>query len=822
MHQATRGGNISRSYPTPVAPSIAGTHTLSTDLGPGFDGQARHSLWSPHVRYPAPQLNVLFKNKKHYQPVRAHTAADPESVGSNRGSTKTQRIIHRFRDMTRPASKLMRPRGMRYPAIQPVMNHPLSPPSPVIPHDWGSQQLPTKKLHEQPIWSHMSDKQRVLTVERTAAAKIYLETYYKEVLGDGPTPREVRLARFQRNMDQQGTHPEQWKKEACRKLYLKTETDYLRKQRNAKAHSCRSTTSDPGIIRGSELENLETLQILGKGSFGVVKLVWDHSCRQIYAMKVIRKSDMIRSCQEGHLRAERDFLAASENSQWRVLNSSPVLTCIRIVSLISSFQDPTNLYLLMDYMPGGDFLGLLIRENTLTETRTLFYIAEMILCVEEAHKLGCIHRDVKPDNFLIGADGHLKISDFGLAFDDHWSHDTSYYKWHRQWLLSLMGVRLDGDREDRRAARSGGHPRRRSSQAGSSKHTPPPDIIQSSTSFVPPTVPGVLKNHPPMVDTLLEWRTAATSRSYARSVVGTSQYMAPEVVMGDRYDGRCDWWSIGIILYECLYGYTPFLSDKGRHYTKQNILNYQKTLVFPVDGVQVSRTCQHLIRDLLQDKKDRLSSPKYRVQDDRRARQQLLGRPETPRNYVFQNDATEIKAHPWFRGVPWERLRSVQPEWVPDIKSFADAHYFEDDEPISDWSDSVDSDTGEESDNRAELDYEFLQFGFEHDIRALVNDFIARPYDSTKLKRFDRDVDDRSELEDVEKEYLKWYARRAGQKERKRPRDKLLRDPWVKDEVLQMRKQTAFLGYSWRCKSPLHRQSVIENIAANPRGTVTG
>ncbi|KAL0781081.1 hypothetical protein CaCOL14_002416 [Colletotrichum acutatum] len=283
------------------------------------------------------------------------------------------------------------------------------------------------------------------------------------------------------------------------------------------------------MSRGSDLENLETLQILGKGSFGVVKLVWDRCRRQVFAMKVIRKSDMIRSCQEGHLRAERDFLAASENSDW-------------VVPLISSFQDPVNLYLLMDYMPGGDFLGLLIRENILTESRTRFYIAEMILCVEEAHRLGCIHRDVKPDNFLIGADGHLKISDFGLAFDDHWSHDTSYYKWQRQSILALTGVTLDGDGEDQKAARDGGQARQRSSREGSSKHYPPSELLRTKFDGLecPFNVVETNADEIVKVDQLLSWRTAETRRSSARSIVGTSQYMAPEVVMGEKYDGRCD------------------------------------------------------------------------------------------------------------------------------------------------------------------------------------------------------------------------------------------------------------------------------------------
>lgn len=104
----------------------------------------------------------------------------------------------------------------------------------------------------------------------------------------------------------------------------------------------------------------------------------------------------------------------------------------------------------MEYMPGGDFLGLLIRENILHESVARFYIAEMILAVEEAHRLKFIHRDIKPDNFLISASGHLKISDFGLAFDGHWSHDVSYYSCQRYSLLGTLGIQINGDADDRK------------------------------------------------------------------------------------------------------------------------------------------------------------------------------------------------------------------------------------------------------------------------------------------------------------------------------------------------------------------------------------
>lgn len=234
-------------------------------------------------------------------------------------------------------------------------------------------------------------------------------------------------------------------------------------------------------------------------------------------MKVIRKSEMLRTSQEGHLRAERDFLVASANSRW-------------VVPLIASFQDSQNLYLILEYMVGGDFLGLLFRKGILLESTARWYIAQMILCVEEAHKLLWIHRDVKPDNFLISSSGHLKIADFGLAFDGHWAHDQGYYHNHRYSLIKKLGIQIDGDaidREEEEKAKEG------SKAASSLKSTPMDDM----------------KDDAPTVG-LLGWRDKHQTRKLARSVVGTSQYMAPEVVRGKLYDGRCDWWSIGIILYE--------------------------------------------------------------------------------------------------------------------------------------------------------------------------------------------------------------------------------------------------------------------------------
>lgn len=311
--------------------------------------------------------------------------------------------------------------------------------------------------------------------------------------------------------------------------------------------------------KGTSIAGYETVRVLGKGSFGVVKLVREKDkvnhdglrsttfgdarlprnqrstenmaqgtqmVKDVYAMKVIRKSEMLRNCQEGHLRAERDLLVASEGSRW-------------IVPLIASFQDNTSLYLVMEYMIGGDFLGMLLREDMLDEWVARWYVAQMILCIEEAHKMNWIHRDIKPDNFLISPTGHLRISDFGLAFDGHWSHSQSYYSGHRYGLIEKLNIPVRGDDEDVRD-----------------------DNLKNGKQSLNVNCPARLGKRKPDADDgarregLLHWRDRTERKRLARSIVGTSQYMAPEVILGQQYDGRCDWWSIGIILYEvlpCLY-----------------------------------------------------------------------------------------------------------------------------------------------------------------------------------------------------------------------------------------------------------------------------
>lgn len=385
---------------------------------------------------------------------------------------------------------------------------------------------------------------RIETIEDISAVKVYLETFYSERYLQ---PRSERCVRRQRLLDHlsQSSLTSSEKDELLRS-WEQSESTHLRQLRTLKATSVARHTT-----RGVFHAGFQEVRILGRGTFGLVKLVTDadhfvtedpsscmssgipcptlvprgtqnpHLMKDYYAMKVIRKAEMIRTSQEGHLRGERDFLVKAEGSQW-------------VVPLIASFQDNTNLYLVMEFMIGGDFLQYLCRHDILSEEDTRFYMAEMVLAIEETHRLGWIHRDIKPDNFLIHSSGHLKISDFGLAFDGHWSHINDYYDTTRHSILNKYKINMQGDVQDIQAAARRTHGMSRATNG---------------------RLPYAMDSAHDIEELLRE--PERTRKERPQSVVGTKQYMAPEVIQGHTYDGRCDWWSLGCIVFEVCWICSP-------------------------------------------------------------------------------------------------------------------------------------------------------------------------------------------------------------------------------------------------------------------------
>jgi len=280
-----------------------------------------------------------------------------------------------------------------------------------------------------------------------------------------------------------------------------------------------------------------------------------------------------------------------------------------IVNLQFSFQDPQYLYLVMEYLAGGDLMTLLINKQFLTEDQTRFFIAEIIMAIESIHKLEYVHRDIKPDNILIGVDGHIKLSDFGLC--------TGLKKEITDYNITTA----QGDPSFKR------QPSTRADRMATFK-----------------------KNR----------------KKLAYSVVGTPDYIAPEVLTKNGYGKECDWWSVGVLLFGMLAGYPPFSADTPSE-TYSMILNYKTELYFP-DDIEFSREAKDLILRLLTDRENRLGN----------------------------NGASEIKAHSFFRGIDWNNLRKTKAPMIPHLRSEIDTSYFDE---YKEEVEEEDTDFNEKSEN---------------------------------------------------------------------------------------------------------------------------
>lgn len=299
-----------------------------------------------------------------------------------------------------------------------------------------------------------------------------------------------------------------------------------------------------------KLDDFNLIKVIGRGAFGEVQLVRHKSTNKVYAMKLLSKFEMIKRSDSAFFWEERHIMAHA-NSQW-------------IVQLHFAFQDHKYLYMVMDYMPGGDLVNLM-SNYVFPEKWAKFYTMEVVLALDAIHTMGFVHRDVKPDNMLLDKYGHLKLADFGTC------------------------MRMDTD--------------------------------------------GLVRSN---------------------NAVGTPDYISPEVLQSQGGEGvygrECDWWSVGIFLYEMLVGETPFYADSLVG-TYSKIMDHRNSLCFPPE-VEISRQAQSLIQGFLTDRTKRLG----------------------------RNNVEEIKKHPFFVNDQWtfDNLRESAPPVVPELTGDDDTSNFDD------------------------------------------------------------------------------------------------------------------------------------------------
>lgn len=356
-----------------------------------------------------------------------------------------------------------------------------------------------------------------------------------------------------------------------------------------------------GIRSKISLNDFDILALIGKGAFGEVRLVRklvDPSYREpgapplydILALKSMKKRVMIKKNYVRHIKEESNVLRMSmtqsgKDSTW-------------VITLHYTFQDEYFLHMAMEFVPGGDFMTLLMNKDTLSEEVTKFYVAEIALGIHAIHSLGYIHRDLKPDNIVLDRHGHIKLIDLGLCKKMEYDSDDDLLLPQTEFIKNSTGVTNNGSR------------------------------MSSTDEFYQTLrIAGKKSSH--------------KDPKKVYSQVGTIDYIAPEVLMKKGYGKECDWWSLGVIMYESLVGFTPFISDTPEEvYNK--ILNFKYSFDIPNKVIEtLSENCINVLLDFMESADRRLG----------------------------KGGIEEIKAADWFSNIDWETLPFMRPPICPvDVK----------------------------------------------------------------------------------------------------------------------------------------------------------
>eukprot|EP00644_Phytophthora_capsici_P008705 jgi/Phyca11/546301/estExt2_Genewise1Plus.C_PHYCAscaffold_200425 len=308
--------------------------------------------------------------------------------------------------------------------------------------------------------------------------------------------------------------------------------------------SSRGSNSSSHHSHGVSVSDFDLIKVIGKGSIGKVFLVRKKDTHVVYAMKVLRKKNVVRHGLEEHIKTERLILEEIDH---------PFIARLRF-----SFQTKDKLYLVTDYCSGGELFHHMSDDGFSYEL-SRFYAAELVLGLEHLHRLKVAYRDLKPENILVEASGHLRITDFGLS------------------------------------------------------------------------------------------KLNVVSDKGAQTLVGSPEYLAPEVYNMQKYGFAVDWWSLGVFLYEMLTGVHPFFDDNREIMVKKIMTpGYVSTMMPP----EMPPEAASLICGLLT---------------------------FNPTERLGSRGAQELRDHPFFAGVSWDALmgRTVTPPWHPVVQDELDVGNFD-------------------------------------------------------------------------------------------------------------------------------------------------